>query len=97
MAREDSFLRSSLRGSRKLQALEQSPPATPRPPPPTAAAAAAAAAAGVVNAAYELDDLGQQRLHQVPPAHRFSSQTSHWFQAVHADQSAITQRPMIDS
>ena len=91
MAREDSFLRSSLRGSRKLQALEQSPPATPRPPPPTAAAA------GVVNAAYELDDLGQQRLHQVPPAHRFSSQTSHWFQAVHADQSAITQRPMIDS
>ena len=40
IAREEEFLRSSLRGSRKLQALESSP----RHP--------AAAAAGVVNIAY---------------------------------------------
>ena len=41
MAREEEFLRSSLRGSRKLQALEKSPPTTLRP-----------SVTGVVNIAY---------------------------------------------
>jgi len=45
LAREEEFLRSSLRGSRKLQALEKSPPTTLRPP-------AAPQVTGVVNVAY---------------------------------------------
>ena len=45
IAREDEFLRSSLRGSRKLQALEKSPPTTVRP-----------TVTGVVNIAYTTDE-----------------------------------------
>lgn len=53
IAREEEFLRSSLRGSRKLQALENSPPTTLRP-----------SVTGVVNIAYstgeEADDVDQE-------------------------------------
>ena len=50
MAREEEFLRSSLRGSRKLQALENSPPTTLRP-----------AVTGVVNVAYTAHEHEQEQ------------------------------------
>lgn len=59
-AREEEFLRSSLRGSKKLRALEQNPPGTP--------------VVGVDNTAFEIDDHAAQQRRRSTPTRLFRSE-----------------------